>query len=77
VQIRGPELEVHTPKILMVAETVVQKFSSFYQRVTALFSVHANESHTVVDNTSFARSKNATILTEETVTVNGKQILLG
>jgi hypothetical protein len=77
VEIRGPELAVETGKIRMMADTVVQKFTSVYQRVSALFSLHANEAHTVVDRTSFTKAKNATILTEETVTVNGKQILLG
>ncbi|WP_438028300.1 DUF3540 domain-containing protein [Sorangium sp. So ce233] len=77
VEIRGPELDVQTGKIRMVADAVVQKFTSVYQRVSALLSVQASESHTVVEKTSFTKAKNATILTEETVTVNGKQILLG
>ncbi|WP_437560945.1 DUF3540 domain-containing protein [Sorangium sp. So ce542] len=77
VEIRGPELEVQAGKIRMVADAVVQKFASVYQRVSALLSVQASESHTVVEKTSFTKAKNATILTEETVTVNGKQILLG
>ncbi|AUX21311.1 hypothetical protein SOCEGT47_017920 [Sorangium cellulosum] len=77
VAIRGPELEVEAGKVRMVADAVVQKVASMYQRVSALFSVHAGEAHTVVEKTSFTKAKNATILTEETVTVNGKQILLG
>ncbi|WP_434046517.1 DUF3540 domain-containing protein [Sorangium cellulosum] len=77
VEIRGPELDVQAGKIRMVADAVVQKFTSVYQRVSALLSVQASESHTVVEKTSFTKAKNATILTEETVTVNGKQILLG
>lgn len=77
VAIRGPELEVEAGKVRMIADAVVQKVASMYQRVSALFSVHASEAHTVVEKTSFTKAKNATILTEETVTVNGKQILLG
>ncbi|WP_437280976.1 DUF3540 domain-containing protein [Sorangium sp. So ce375] len=77
VEIRGPELEVQAGKIRMVADAVVQRFTSVVQRVSALLSVQASESHTVVEKTSFTKAKNATILTEETVTVNGKQILLG
>ena len=77
VAIRGPELDIEAGKIRMVADAVVQKFHSVYQRVSALLSVQASESHTVVEKTSFTKAKNATILTEETVTVNGKQILLG
>jgi hypothetical protein len=77
VAIRGPELDVQVGKIQTVAGAVVQKVASLYQRVSALFSVHAGEAHTVVEKTSFTKAKNATLLTEETVTVNGKQILLG
>ncbi|WP_437592151.1 DUF3540 domain-containing protein [Sorangium sp. So ce1000] len=77
VEIRGPELEVQAGKIRMVADAVVQRFTSMVQRVSALLSVQASESHTVVEKTAFTKAKNATILTEETVTVNGKQILLG
>ncbi|WP_441287911.1 DUF3540 domain-containing protein [Sorangium sp. KYC3313] len=77
VAIRGPELEVQAGKIRMVADAVVQRFTSMVQRVSALLSVQASESHTIVEKTAFTKAKNATILTEETVTVNGKQILLG
>jgi len=77
VSIRGPEVEVEGGKIRMVADSLVQKLNSVYQRVSGLLSVRAQEAHTAVDNTSFTKAKNATILTEETATVNGKQILLG
>lgn len=77
VSIRGAELEIEAGKIRMVADAMVQKFNSVYQRVSALFSVRAGETHTIVENTALTKAKNATILTEDTVTVNGKQILLG
>jgi hypothetical protein len=77
VQIRGPELDVHVGKLQMVASAVVQTFTSIHQRVRELLSVQAGESHTLVEKTSFTKAKNATLLTEETVTVNGKQIHLG
>jgi hypothetical protein len=77
VAIRGPELEIQSGKVRMIADTLVQKLGSVYQRVSALLSVQARESHTLVETTSFTKARNATILTEETVTVNGKQILLG
>ncbi|APR75972.1 Hypothetical protein A7982_01319 [Minicystis rosea] len=77
VSIRGPELEIEVGKARVVADAVVQKLNSLYQRVSGLLSVRAAEAHTVVDTTSFTKAKNAAILTEETVTVNGKQVLLG
>lgn len=77
VSIRGPELEIEVGKARLVADAVVQKMNSLYQRVSGLFSVRAVEAHTVVETTSFTKAKNASLLTEETVTVNGKQVLLG
>jgi hypothetical protein len=77
VELRGPELDVHAGKLRMIADSVLQTFSSVSQRVKSLLHVHAGETHTVVDEGSFAQSKSAAILTEETVTINGKEIHLG
>jgi hypothetical protein len=77
VQIEGPELEVSVGKLKMVAESVVQKFTNVYQHVKALLSVRAGETHTLVDDATFAKSKTATILTEEKMAINGKEIHLG
>jgi hypothetical protein len=77
VELRGPEVEVHAGKLRMVADAVVQRFTSFYQGVAELLSVHAGESHTLVDEGSFLQAKHAVLQTEETVTINGKEIHLG
>ena len=42
-----------------------------------MLTVQAGESHTHVDGQAFSKSKSATILTEDVVTVNGKQVRLG
>ena len=77
VELRGPEVEVSAGKLRMVADAVVQRFASVCQRVTELLSVHAGQSHTLVDEGSFAQAKRAVIQTDETVTINGKEIHLG
>ena len=77
VRIQAPEVDIETGRLRTVASSVVQKCTTLYQRVSALLSVHAGQSHTVVDEASFSRAKSAAILTEETVTINGKQIHLG
>jgi hypothetical protein len=77
IELRGPELDVYTGKLRMVADAVLQSFSSVSQRVKSLLHVHAGETHTLVDGGSFAQSKSAAILTEENVTINGKEIHLG
>lgn len=77
VAIAGPELDVRVGALRVLADAVTQRFSTVFQRVTTLLSVHAKESHTAVDESAFTKAKNAAILTEETMTINGKQIHLG
>jgi Protein of unknown function (DUF3540) len=77
VTIEGPELDVRVGALRMLADSLTQRFASVYQRVTSLLSVHARESHTSVDESTFTKAKNAAILTEETMSINGKQIHLG
>jgi hypothetical protein len=77
VTVEGPELAVHTPKLRMIADSVVQTFNSVYQRVTSLLSVHAGKSHTVVDGPAFTQAESGSILTLDAMTINGKQVHLG
>jgi hypothetical protein len=77
VSIHGPEVEVQASKLSMYAGEVVQKFTSLYQRVREAVSLHAGKTHTVVDDASFMTAKNAAIVTEETMSINGSEIHLG
>jgi hypothetical protein len=77
VLIRGEEVGVEAGQIKMIAGAVVQTFASLYQRVTELFSSRSKRSHTVVDESSFTQAKSAAIMTEESVTINGKEVHLG
>jgi hypothetical protein len=77
VQIQGPEVGIDAGKLRVYAEAAVHKFSSLYQRVSGLWSARARDVETVVDETSLMRAKSASILTEETMSINGKQIHLG
>lgn len=77
VDIEGRDLRMNVGKLEMVARAVTQRFDTLKQRVTDLLSVHAGASHTTVDGTSHLRAKNAAVLTEEKVTINGKAIHLG
>ncbi|MEP7125731.1 MAG: DUF3540 domain-containing protein [Byssovorax sp.] len=77
VAIEGPELDVRVGAVRLLADTLTQRVASIYQRVTSLLSVHARESHTSIDESSFTKAKSAAILTEETMSINGKQIHLG
>jgi hypothetical protein len=77
VTVRGPSFEVHTKKLRAVAEMAMETFTTAYRRVSDLLSVHAGKSHTLVDDVSYAQSKSAAIVTEESMTINGSEIHLG
>lgn len=77
VSLEGPEVEIRAGKLRMIADAAVQKFTSMFQRVSALLSVRAGQAHTVVDDTSHTQARSASIVTEETVSINGKTVHLG
>jgi hypothetical protein len=77
VAIQGPEVEIQTGKLQVFAEAVAEQLGSLYQRVRDALNTHAGRAHTVVDETSFTTAKNAAIVTEETMSINGKEIHLG
>jgi hypothetical protein len=77
VRIRAPEIGLVTERLHTIADAVVETFGSVYQRVGDLLSVHAKKAHTVVEGSAVTQAKSAAIVTEETMTINGKQIHLG
>jgi hypothetical protein len=77
VVIKAPEVEVYADKLRTIAGSVVERFTSVYKRVSELYSVHAGQSHTLVDDAMYTQSKSAAIVTEETVTINGSEIHIG
>jgi hypothetical protein len=77
VRIRGPAVDVHTDALRTVARSVVETFTTLFQRVTEAVRVHAGETVTLVDGGAYTQAKTAAIQTEETVTINGKEIHLG
>jgi hypothetical protein len=77
VEVQGRELEILVGTFKVIADSMVQKATSAYQRITGLLRLRAGESQTMIDGTSSSRAKNAVMLTEEKMTLNGKQIYLG
>jgi len=77
VAIHGPEMEIQTGKLQLFAGAMVEKLGSLYLRVRDALEVHAGKTHTVVDDVSFMTAKNASIVTEETMSINGNEIHLG
>jgi hypothetical protein len=77
VEIEGPELSLRAKKLRTLAESAIETFSSLYQRVTETLRVQARESHTLVEGAAITQAKTAQIMTEDVVTINGKQVHLG
>jgi hypothetical protein len=77
VEITGREVAMRASKLSVLADAVTETFTSLRQRVREVLSVHAGESHTIVEGSSFAQSKSATIQTEKKVSINGREIFLG
>lgn len=77
IVLHGPETEIHAGKLQVFAGSVVEKLGSLYQRVRDALQVHAGKTHTVVDDASFLTARNAAIVTEETMSINGNEIHLG
>jgi hypothetical protein len=77
VSLAGPEVEVETSKLNVFAGAVVERLMSLVQTVRGALNVRAGKMNTVVDDSSFLTAKSASIVTEETVTINGDEIHLG
>lgn len=77
VEVRAQDFSVTTQKIRMIAAEVAHSFKTLRQRVQELWSVQAGQTHTVVEGSMHSQAKRATILTEEQVAINGKEVHLG
>ncbi|MCB0041755.1 MAG: DUF3540 domain-containing protein [Caldilinea sp.] len=77
VHVSGDELTLEAQKLKVVADGLVQRFNSVVQQVRGLFSSRVERAHVVVDETAFAKTKSTTMLSDESVTINGEQIHLG
>ncbi|HEY4118864.1 MAG TPA: DUF3540 domain-containing protein [Byssovorax sp.] len=77
VDITTPSLDVRAGALRVIAKEATQRFGSLCQRVTSLLRVHAGEAQTLVDGDRTTHAKRSTLLTEETVTINGREVHLG
>jgi len=77
VQVCSPEVEIRTGRLRVIAESLVEKVNRSYQRVRELLTCRVGRMHTVVDDSSISKARRTTILSDENVTINGKQINLG
>jgi len=77
VELRGPQIDIRTKKLTVIADKATEAFGTLFTRVKELMSVHTGETDTVVHGQYSNRSKRTSITSEETVSINGKQVHLG
>lgn len=77
VDVAGRVVEIGAETLRTAARVAVERFDSLAQRVRGLLTVHAQDAQTLVDGDALQKSRNATVLTEETMTINGRQVHLG
>jgi Protein of unknown function (DUF3540) len=77
VDIQGPDVNVITGSLRMIARDVFHSFESMYQHVSALLRVHAGEAQTLVERGTYTQAKTAAIMTKDAVTINGSEVHIG
>jgi hypothetical protein len=77
VRIRSRRLELHADALRIAAETAISTVSSLVQRVADTLMVYARSSSTIVEEGAHTQAKTASIVTDETMSINGKQIHVG
>lgn len=77
LQLSSPLIEVHAGDLRVVARAVVETFVTAFQRVSELLHVHARQEMSIVDEASYKQAGTASIQSEGTVTVQGKEIHVG
>lgn len=78
VRVNGPDVEIVAGKKLrVVAESAIEVLGSLTRKVRGLFTSQVGQRLGTVEGASVDVSKSATIVTAETMTINGKKIHLG
>jgi hypothetical protein len=77
LEMRAPTVSIRAIKLHTIAESLVERASTLYQRVRDVLSVQAGEKREVVHGEWMVRADRANIMTRGTVSVNGKEVHLG
>ena len=77
VALHGPQIDIKTKTLGVLADRVTEAFGTVFTRVKALMSVHTGETDTVVHGEWSNRSERAAITSQEVVSINGKEVHLG
>jgi hypothetical protein len=76
VTIRAPRAEVTTGKLQVLADSVIEKVGSLYQRVRGALQVHSGQRIELVDGDTHTRAERMSVTTRGVVAINGKEVHL-
>lgn len=77
VALHGPQIDIKTRKLDVIAEKATEAFGTLFTRVKELMSVHSGQTDTVVRGEWSSRSESAAITSQEVVSINGQEVHLG
>lgn len=77
VSVEAPDVKITASRVGIFASRMNEIYDTVRTTVRELLSVRAAEQHTMVEGTSHLQAKNARVLSEAKVTINGKEIFLG
>jgi len=77
VEVTSPTIALRANDLRVTADKLVEQFTNVVRNVKEMLSVRAGQRHTAVKGNSMEMAKRVSIIGEENVAVNGKQIHLG
>ncbi len=77
VEVRGPTIELTARRLHVLAEKATEVFGSVFTTVKDLWSVRSGSTDAVIHGEWSHRAEQASITTEEVVTINGREVHLG
>lgn len=77
LELRGPAIDIVGDAMRVVVESMSETATSVFQRVRETISVHAGEVRSWVKGDSHQVAHRMSLKTEDTVTINGREVHLG
>lgn len=77
VELEGPQVAITTDRLQVIANAVVEKLGTLHSTVAGLFSLRSGEMQHVSQGSIHQQSKRASLLTEDKIYINGREVHLG
>jgi len=77
VSVDAPRTDIRTGRLEVIADSVVERLGSLYQRVKESVRLHAGDRLDLIDRDWHSRAERMSVTTRGTVAINGKEVHLG